>query len=705
MFTGCGPERASDKPQAANRLALAESPYLRQHADNPVQWYEWGPDALEKAKLENKPLVISIGYASCHWCHVMEEESFLDSTVARIMNEHFVPIKVDREERPDLDQIYISAAELISGKAGWPLNAFALPDGRPFFAGTYYPKEQWISLLRQVVDSFAAERTAIEKQARDLTKGIAAQDELGYSTEDDAQDIAVTTFTRICADWTTGMDSVYGGLQADQKFPMPSLLEFGLQHYFLTGDLKSLNTVTRSLDHMAYGGIYDQLGGGFSRYTTDVGWREPHFEKMLYDNAQLVSLYAHAFQLTKNPLYGEVVSETLEFIRRELTSSDGGFYSSLNADTEGEEGKFYVWPKSEINSLLDSEAAEFVCRYYNVSEAGNWSDGKNILFRDYPRKGGIDSIRENETLFRMLQRAKRKLFHARELRSRPATDKKVLTSWNALMISGYVDAYRAFGRDEYLNTALKAANFLDEKLTRNDGGLWRSLYGEGRGIEGLLDDYAYLARAYLSLYEVTFDTAWLERARGLADFALEHFYDPHTGMVFYTSDRVSELAVRMVDIADQALPSSGSVLADVLFRLGTYYQADDYTASARESAGLMFSQRVATALHFHANWARLVGVWMVHHPFEVAVTGPDAREMSLLIQREYHPLAIHLGGNTAALPLLKDKHIEGQNIIYVCRDRVCKLPVRHVSEALRQLRNDVHYKGDARLPVEAPGAR
>lgn len=684
VLGGCGRNtRVSGEPEAANALAHAESPYLRQHADNPVQWHEWGPAALEKAKREDKPLIISIGYASCHWCHVMEEESFMDSAVARIMNTHFVAIKVDREERPDLDQIYISAAQLISGQSGWPLNAFALPDGQPFFAGTYFPKDEWISLLRQVRDSFAAERTAIEKQARDLTKGIAAQDALEYSTGESRDDIAVATFNERCAEWTNAMDATYGGLRGDQKFPMPSLLEFGLQHYFLTEDRESLNMVTKSLDHMAYGGIYDQLGGGFSRYTTDAGWRVPHFEKMLYDNAQLVSLYAHAYQVTKDPLYGEVVSETLEFIGRELTSASGGFYSSLNADSEGEEGKFYVWTKGEIREILDSSAAELVCRYYNVSADGNRGDGENILFRDYPRRE--HSVGENENLAQTLQAARAKLFQAREGRARPAVDEKILTSWNALMIMGYIDAFRAFGKEEYLAAALKAANFLDRRMMRDGGELWRSRYGEGTGVEGLLDDYAYLARAFLSLYEVTFETGWLDRARTLADVALAHFYDPETGMVYYTSDRARALAVRKADISDHVLPSSASVFTDVLFRLGTYYQADGYTARAREMAGEIFHQRVATGLHFYANWVRLVGIWMVHHPFEVAVVGSEAVRLSLLLQRDYHPLAVYLGGEEEELPLLENKRIEGKSIIYVCRDRICKLPVQSVAAARSQL--------------------
>ena len=383
MLTKCGLRRESnDDKEHLNRLSKASSPYLKEHADNPVDWYEWGEEALLKAKNEDKPLIISVGYASCHWCHVMERESFMDTSVARVMNENFVSIKVDREERPDIDQIYMNAAQLISGNGGWPLNAFTLPDGKPFYVATYFPKEQWIKVLGQLSTAFRKDHDKIVQRAEALTKGVQT-DEVMITPEDHQRKFTKETYRDIFNKWQSDFDYASGGLTGSPKFPMPAVWEFMMQEYYLTGNKKALEIVITTIDEMTLGGIYDQLGGGFSRYATDATWKVPHFEKMLYDNGQLISLYAHAYQQTKDSSYAKTIHETLDFIKREMTSPEGGFYSSLNADSEGEEGKFYRWTKEEIENILDKKTAGLFVDYYQVSDSGNWEMHKNILLIQY----------------------------------------------------------------------------------------------------------------------------------------------------------------------------------------------------------------------------------------------------------------------------------------------------------------------------------
>src|SRR5688500_4662752 len=419
---------------ALNRLASSDSPYLREHADNPVDWYEWGREALQKAKAENKPMIISIGYASCHWCHVMEEESFMDTAVARLMNENFVCIKIDREQRPDIDQIYLNAAQLISGHAGWPLNAFTLPDGRPFYAGTYFPKQQWLTLLQQVEDAYTNENPLVIKQAEAVTTAVQNHD-LITNPSDSATQVDQKAYAAVFNHWSSGLDFDDGGLLGAPKFPLPANWEFLLQYHVLTGNQKALEVANTTLDRMARGGIYDHLEGGFFRYSTDSEWRVPHFEKMLYDNAQMVSLYAHAYRLTKAALYKKIAIETLAFVEKSMLASEGGFYSSLNADSEGEEGKYYVWAKEEVTSVLENKSAALVSDYYNITDSGNWEDKKNVL---YASRSSHDFAKEHNLTFgewdEMLAIARRDLLTSRNKRVRPSTDDKVLTSWNALML-------------------------------------------------------------------------------------------------------------------------------------------------------------------------------------------------------------------------------------------------------------------------------
>ncbi|HKZ36763.1 MAG TPA: thioredoxin domain-containing protein, partial [Chryseolinea sp.] len=434
----------TDSNLKSNRLANASSPYLKEHADNPVDWYEWGPEALKKAKDENKPLIISIGYSSCHWCHVMERESFMDTAVARVMNQNFVSIKIDREERPDIDQIYMNAAQLLSGNGGWPLNAFALPDGKPFYAATYFPKDQWLTLLQQIKSAFNNEHNNVVNQAESLTQAIQSSMDMTNASKPSVSD--PEAYSNIFLNWQSSIDFKLGGLVGAPKFPLPTVWEFLLQYHHFTGDKTALQAVNTTLYAMLKGGIYDHLGGGFARYTTDEHWRIPHFEKMLYDNGQLVSLYAHAYQVTQDSVYQDIVRKTLEFISREMTSPQGAFYSSINADSEGEEGKYYVWTKKEIQHVVDSGSARLFAAFYNVSDTGNWENGKNILYRKITIEEAAKRNRMSATQYLLkLEAAQATLLKIREQRIHPSTDKKILTAWNAIMLKGYLDAYFSLG--------------------------------------------------------------------------------------------------------------------------------------------------------------------------------------------------------------------------------------------------------------------
>ncbi|HEX6889694.1 MAG TPA: thioredoxin domain-containing protein [Chryseolinea sp.] len=682
LLIGCS-SRVENAGRSLNRLADAGSPYLREHADNPVDWYEWGPEALAKAKAENKPLIISIGYASCHWCHVMERESFMDTAVARIMNENFVSIKIDREERPDIDQIYLEAAQLISGNGGWPLNALALPDGKPFYAATYFPKDQWINLLKQAIQIYREDHANVVKQADALTKGIQS-DEL-FASQSAAIEVDRKAYENVFTSWETSLDPKWGGISDAPKFPMPAVGEFLLQYHHLTKNEKALRLATASLDAMANGGIFDHLGGGFARYSTDAIWHVPHFEKMLYDNAQLVSLYAHGYQVAKNPQYADVIHKTLGFIKREMTSPDGGFYSSLNADSEGEEGKFYVWTKEEIEQIIGQKASDLFIPYYQITDSGNWEEGKNVLFRKMSKEklAEVKGVSLDECT-RLLNDAESLLLKARDQRERPTLDDKILLSWNALMLRGYIDAYYALGNSEYLETAMTNARFIEKNFIRPNGELWRSFNNGKANIEAFLDDYVLLARSYISLYQATYDIHWLEQARLFTDYAVNNFANDQSALFFYTSNKAENLVARKMEVADNVIPASNSVLAEVLYLLGEYFADNSYLEKSKSMLSQVVPQIAANG-PYYSNWASLMGLTTTG-PYEVAVMGKEAIVKSNEIRKSYYPTALFMGGEKENLPLLENKNVEGRTIIYVCRNKVCKLPEEDVQKAIKQLR-------------------
>jgi len=672
LFNGC-----STKDSTGNQLASATSPYLREHADNPVAWVEWSNDAIDRAARENKPIIVSIGYASCHWCHVMERETFMDTTVARIMNDNFICIKVDREERPDLDQVYIRAAEMLSGNAGWPLNAFALPDGRPFYAGTYYPKEQWTTLLQQVLKAYKDNQPNLVKQAKAVQDNISSEDtQLFRVNKNDTS--RIDTFLSSVHLWSSSLDAVNGGLGGNSRFPMPSISEFYLQHYYLTGNKGSLRWVQTTLNEMANGGIYDQLGGGFSRYTVDSQWKVPHFEKMLYDNGQLVSLYSHAFQVTKDSVYLAVIDETLNFVSKELTAPDGAFFCSINAENEGEEGKFYVWTKSEIMNLLSGDDADKFVKMYGVVDSGNWQAGKNILFIPKERRNLKDRM--------SLASARATVLEARNKRPKPTRDEKILTSWNAMMLNGYVDAYRATGNRAYLQAAITNAEFLQQSHIQSDGEVFHTIGQDRKRIPGFLEDYSWSAKAFINLYEVTFDIRWLKTAREIADYAIEEFTNEQSGLLFYGPKDLSNPIVRKTELYDNVIPSSNSVFAEVLLRLAEYFQRKEYYELASDAITSASIYDASLGVYL-SNWARVAQI-MKYQPYEVAITGPNAVSEANKMQQAYLPDAYFMGGESEDdLPLLEGKMMSGKTVFFVCRKRVCKQPTEDRITALNQLGN------------------
>lgn len=659
-----------------NALINESSPYLLQHAHNPVNWYPWGEEALAKAQAEDKLLIISVGYAACHWCHVMEHESFEDTTVARIMNENFVSIKVDREERPDVDDVYMTACQLATQDGcGWPLNAIALPDGRPIWAGTYFPRKNWLEVLEYFIEEKAKRGAQMEGYADQLMETI---DKLGnLAAVDEVNTFEPENVEAFGTALLAGLDPVKGGRRAIQKFPMPDNFQWLQQYTFFSGNEEAAQVLRNTLDHMAAGGIYDQLRGGFARYSTDPDWLVPHFEKMLYDNAQLVSLYAASYAQFGEERYREVVEETIGFVEAELTAPTSGFYSSLDADSEGEEGKFYVWTTNEIDSLLSADEADLIKDYYQLTKSGNWEKGVNILHYD-PTKEPLTGPQRD-----LLVAAREKLLTAQNKRARPGLDDKMLTAWNALMIKAYADAAAALQKPAYLDKALQAAAFLQSNARREDGGLWRNHKDGKSSINAFLDDYAHTIQAYVRLYELTFNEQWLRNGEELADYVIQHFSNEGSNLFYYTSDLDPPLVSRRTEVQDNVIAGSNSAFAEALWQLGLYLDKEEYTTRSDQMlSAVSATDEFLSAPNFYANWAQLL-LRRVYPPYEVAVVGDNWQKVNEELQANYLPNAVFLGGDSeGSLSLLKNKLVEGETFIYVCRNKICKLPVQSAQEAL-----------------------
>jgi uncharacterized protein YyaL (SSP411 family) len=676
IFIGCTEKKENKLDHNGNHLIHESSPYLLQHAYNPVDWYPWGQEALEKAQKENKLILISIGYAACHWCHVMEHESFEDSTIAAQMNTSFVNIKVDREERPDIDDIYMTACQMSNGRGcGWPLNCFALPDGRPVWAGTYFPKEDWSRILNYFDSLYQADPGTLRELAQKITDGIKTMDEISPVSSEMEFDLDAVSALGQALDQR--MDNELGGRTGAPKFPMPNSLMFLLRSDQVTGKKPSESNAIVTLDQMAAGGIYDHIGGGFSRYSVDEKWLVPHFEKMLYDNGQLLSAYSEAYKWTKKPRYAEVIRETIAFMQRELMSEQGGFYSSLDADSEGEEGKFYVWTRSEIERALEGKDAQRFIDHYQVSDKGNWEEEKNILHTR------VDANLRDSTLKDMCK----SLMSERSKRIRPGLDDKILCSWNALALKGLIDAFEALGDQGILDQALQTAEFIRSTFIQDDGRLDRN-YKDGKtAINAFLDDYGLLAEAYIALYEVTFEQDWLDLAHGLITYAQAHFSDEASGMFFYTSDLDPALIARKKELSDNVIPGSNSVMARVLYKMGILKDERAFQIQAKSMLAAMLDRHIdQDQIAFHANWATLL-YEVASVPYEIAIVGSDAANMANQMQTNFLPQAYYLGGqNEGSLSLLEGKLQEGRTMIYVCQNRVCKFPVDNVPAALKLMK-------------------
>jgi len=671
-----------------NNLADSQSPYLLQHADNPVHWQPWGEEALQRAAQENKPLIISIGYAACHWCHVMERETFKNDSIAEFMNTHFINIKVDREERPDIDQIYMNAVQLMTGSGGWPLNAIALPGGEPFFAGTYFTPEQWWRLLTQIEKMYEEEPEKLRETAQKVKAGIAETDLI--DTDAEPSPFSIDTLDRKVEEILKQRDASKGGFQSQQKFPLPMAWQFLVDMGHLTASDSIQKIVTHTLDQILNGGLYDHIGGGFARYTVDPNWKIPHFEKMLYDNGQLMSLYARCFSWTGDSSYLKIVDETAHFLEREMRDAKvPAFYSSIDAESEHEEGAFYVWTWEELNKHFSEEELNWLKAFYEWTPEGNWEDGKNIAWRGQT----VDAIASNAALSikkmtDTLESLRQQLFTLRAQRERPKTDDKILTSWNALVIQGYVDAYRATQQNRYLKQAEETATFLWQNMRQaDDAALFRS-YKDGQPrISAFLDDYAFFIQSLLALYEVTFDYQYLEQAQTLTEHVWTHFADDNTPFFFYTSANDDPLIVRKFELTDNVQPSSNSTMAHNLFKLGHLMDRSGWVERSKSMLQLVLADDNEAGYYF-AHWYRLYAL-MTHDFFEVAIVGPEADSLRTDWLKYFTPNAFLLGGEEEGnLPLLQDKKQDGITLIYVCKEKVCRLPVPTAQEAWNELQSD-----------------
>lgn len=672
-----------------NQLIHETSPYLLQHVDNPVNWYAWGEAARQKAEAEDKPILLSIGYAACHWCHVMAHESFEDEATAVYMNQHFVNVKVDREERPDLDSIYMQAVVALTGQGGWPMTVFLTPDGRPFYGGTYFPPTprfgmpSFGQLLQRIADVWQTDREMVERQADDITGHISRT----IALEPQAGMLEKGMFGRAASVLFSQFDKQSGGFGGAPKFPPSMTLEFLLRHYRQSGDGMALHMAELTLQKMAYGGMYDQLGGGFARYATDVHWLVPHFEKMLYDNALLARVYLHAWQITGNPLYRRITEETLAFVARELRHEEGGFYSSYDADSEGEEGKFYVWTAEELRDALGEDAALFMTQF-DVREEGNW-EGVNILNMPRPPQEVAEAAGlETAVLEDKIAALKQKLYAIRAQRVWPGLDNKVLTAWNGLMLAAFAEAGRALQRPDYTAIAGQTAEFLYRTMRTADGRLRRTWKpGSQPRYNAYLEDYAYLADGLLALYQNSFDEKWFAWARELADVMLTRFHDAENGGFFDTSDDHEALIHQPKDVQDNATPSGNAMAALVLLRLGLYTGEGLYWDVAEQAVSALYGPMLQHPNAF-AHWLT-AATFLLGEPQEVAIVGqPAAADTQALLHTlfaQYRPdLVVAVGENGDTIPLLahRGQH-DGKATAYVCRRFVCRQPVSS-AEALAQ---------------------
>lgn len=680
------------KPAHTNALIAETSPYLLQHAHNPVNWEAWKKDVLQKAQKENKLLLISIGYSTCHWCHVMEHECFENETVAETMNQHFINIKVDREERPDVDQVYMNALQLMTGSGGWPLNIVALPDGRPVWGATYVNKDEWIEVLSQLQKLYKNQPETLFEYASKLEEGIKTMDLVSKNTSQiDFKDF---NYQEPLAYWSRQFDHDYGGTKRAPKFMMPNNLHFLMRFAYQNNDRQLLDYVHLSLTKMAYGGIFDHINGGFSRYAVDEQWHVPHFEKMLYDNAQLLSLYSNAFSKSKNPLYKEVVFETIDFINRELSHPDGGFYSALDADSINaygiaEEGAYYVFTKKELQQELHQNFDLFA-DYYNVNDFGYWEKDHYVLIRTQTDEAFCEKHNLQPTDFKIKKHHwKKTLLKHRSSKNRPALDNKIITSWNAMAIKGFADAYKAFQEPLFLEIALKNAQFICDNLWKNENQLLRTFTNGEVAIDAFLEDYAHLIPAFISLYENTFDEKWITRAQKLTTHCFDAFFDKESGMFFFSANSES-LISKTMELRDNVIPASNSVMAKNLFWLGTFFNESNYLDTSQQ----MLKNMLPEIEHYPpgcSNWLDLM--MQFTHPFyEMVIVGEKALSLKAKINKNYLPNVLFAGSTIPKnTRLTENRYVADKTLIYVCEKGSCKLPEEEVDKALKWIQ--INYQG------------
>ncbi|PYS99639.1 MAG: thioredoxin domain-containing protein [Acidobacteria bacterium] len=684
-----------EQSKHTNRLIDETSPYLLQHAHNPVDWYSWSDEAFEKARTEGKPLLVSIGYSACHWCHVMEHESFEDEATAKIMNENFVNIKVDMEERPDVDQIYMTFVQLTTGRGGWPMNVFITPDKLPFFGGTYFPPNprygmpSWQQILQSIAEAWRDRRDELTRSATDILGELRRVGISEFASEPlstDLLDAAYKSFIK-------SFDKTNGGFGGAPKFPPSMSLDFLLRYWKRTGDEGALEIVKVTARKMAEGGMYDQLGGGFHRYSVDAVWLVPHFEKMLYDNAQLIRTYLHLFQIFAAipgaggdaEFFRNVAVQTIEYVKREMLDASGGFYSSQDADSEGEEGKFFVWTPAEVVSVIGDTDARVFNFFYDVSAEGNF-EGQNILHVSYTAEAAAKALKiETEELETILERSRAKLFEHRDSRVKPFRDEKILTGWNGLMLAAFADAAFILGNDDYLSIAKRNADFLLDDLQK-DGRLLRT-WKDGRSkLNAYIEDYANLADGLIQTFQASGEIRYLEEAKRLADLMITEFWDQQNGGFFFTSNDHEELIVRNKDFYDNATPSGNSSAADVMLRLSKFYGEEKYERFATTVLRLAANQlkrypqgfgRTLAAMEFHNSDVK-----------EIVVIGDPGNELEKTVAASYLPSSViaSLRKSLSTLRLTADKEkIEGKSTAFVCENFVCQRPVTDVESLLRLL--------------------
>lgn len=669
-----------------NQLSQETSPYLLQHATNPVHWKAWNANSLAEAKEKNKLIIISIGYSACHWCHVMEHESFEDQEVADVMNAHFISIKVDREERPDVDAVYMKAVQILTGRGGWPLNMVTLPDGRPIWGGTYFKKEQWINALEQLQELYQSAPEKMIDYAEKLHQGI--QSIRIFPNENSETSINQEQIAGLVEKWKKSFDWEFGGMASSPKFMMPNNYHFLMRYGYQKKDNELLDFVNLTLTRMAFGGVFDTVDGGFSRYSVDNKWHIPHFEKMLYDNGQLVSLYSDAYKLTANSLYKEVIEKTLSFVERELMNTEGGFYcaldaDSLNAEKHLEEGAFYVWKIPELKTII-GEDFDLFSEVFNINTFGLWEDENYVLIQNQSLEGIAKS---NNIEISTLQKKKKfwenALYIKREKRYKPRLDDKCLTSWNAIMLKGFVDAYKALEKPKYLDLALQNADFIIKNMWSNEGNLFHNYKNQKSTINGYLEDYSLVIDAFISLYEVTFEEKWLLNAKRLTDYSLEHFYDAETGFFTFTSNLDEALITSHFETEDNVIPASNSVMAKNLFQLGIYFENSYY-----EKVSQQMLQKIMPSVDYpsaYSNWMDLALNYSEQNK-ELAICGNLALEYCSKINALYFPNVVLAGTKKVSnLPFLKNRFVAEQTLFYLCQNKTCSSPTTDFQKILSDL--------------------